>query len=351
MTRPDPLPPSTAWREVIDPDEEALVQRFLATIRNQQREAAPKDGRPRRGFHAKLHVGAHAEFRVLPGLPDHARQGVFSEPRTFPARVRFSNGDFHVNPDSNKEPRGIGIKLVGVDGPKLHPEDPDAVTQDFLATSHSLTSTVRDIGQFIAFIEANRHGTLQLIPRLAWRVGLREALRIVRSVKRTVLDSDVRSMATETYGGTAPIQFGPYAAKFTVRPPVGTEPPREREQGDDFLREELEERLLNGDVVFDFVVQFFVDEARTPIEDTSVAWDPDVAPFVKVAELRIPRRDPADRAIDRETSDKVDALSFSPWHALEAHRPLGSVMRARKVAYPPSADLRQHAAEPTQLPL
>lgn len=28
-----------------------------------------------------------------------------------------------------------------------------------------------------------------------------------------------------------------------------------------------------------------------------------------------------------------DGISFSPWHGLAAHRPLGGIMRARKAAY------------------
>ena len=345
-----PFPaPSTAWREVVDPGEEALVRAFLETIEAQQRAVAEKDGAPlRRGFHAKLHLGAPAEFRVLPGLPEHARQGVFREPRTYEAVVRFSNGHFSIQPDATKDPRGIAIKLLGVQGPKLHPGNADATTQDFLATSHSVTSTVRDIGQFIAFIQSAAHGgRLRLALGLARRLRVREALRILRAVKRTVQDPDVPSMATEHYAGTAPIQLGPYAAKFTVRPAESTAPPRGRARTPDFLREELEERLRAGDLGFDFVVQFFVDEERTPIEDTSRPWD---APFVKVAELRIPRVDFATEAA-RETSRKVDALSFSPWHALADHRPLGSVMRARRVAYEASARLRRHAPEPAGLPL
>jgi hypothetical protein len=28
-----------------------------------------------------------------------------------------------------------------------------------------------------------------------------------------------------------------------------------------------------------------------------------------------------------------DGMSFSPWHGIAAHRPLGSIMRVRKMAY------------------
>ena len=35
-----------------------------------------------------------------------------------------------------------------------------------------------------------------------------------------------------------------------------------------------------------------------------------------------------------------DETSFNPWHGIEAHRPLGAVMRARKPVYAASVDLR-----------
>ena len=159
-----------------------------------------------------------AEFKVLADLPEYARHGVFAEPKTFPAVVRFSNGSSHIKRDSKHEPRGIAIKLIGVEGRKLLTGREDAVTQDFLATSHSVTATVRDITQFIAFVKAERHGPIGILPRLALALRLPEAWRIWVAVVRTVGLSKVRSMATEEFSGTAPIKFGPYAVKFTVRP-------------------------------------------------------------------------------------------------------------------------------------
>jgi hypothetical protein len=41
-------------------------------------------------------------------------------------------------------------------------------------------------------------------------------------------------------------------------------------------------------------------------------------------------------------------MSFDPWHALEAHRPLGAMMRARNHAYRVSTKERQAAAEPEE---
>lgn len=369
MTGIDPAPgraaspptPSTDWEEHIEPGEEDLFKEFARHIRERQEKVARQEeiarqtgGRPLRGFHAKLHAGLMAEFRVMADLPPHARFGVFSEPRVFPAAVRFSNGTPTLQDDKLPEPRGLAIKLVGVPGRKLltKPGEEDALTQDFLATSHSVTSTVRHVRQFIAFVLAEERGHLMLPFRLARGVGLREALRILMALRRTVLKSEVRSMATEHYSGTAPIKLGPYAVKFTVRPAEGTEPPPGNlpTAEPNFLREELADRLRKGDLLFDFVLQFYVDENRTPIEDTSVPWAPEVAPFVTVAQLRIPSCNLDDPPTAAQ-SKQIDGLSFTPWHATEDHRPLGNVMRARKFAYEVSSAHRRRSPEPTGIPL
>ncbi|HWS88171.1 MAG TPA: hypothetical protein VN282_14470 [Pyrinomonadaceae bacterium] len=351
-----PRPPRTDWREECEPGEDDLFREFADYIRGQQEKLLRDDpgvaertrGGLLRGFHAKPHAGLLADFEVLPDLPTHARFGVFAEPRVFKAVVRFSNGTPTLQSDRKPEPRGIGIKLLGVPGKKLLRGQEDARTQDFLATSHSVTSTVNHVRQFIAFVKAGEDGMLRMPYRLARAVGFREARRILWALLRTVILPKVRSVATEVYEGTAPIKLGPYAVKFTVRPAEGTEPPpRRRPRGrPDFLREELAGRLSKGDLLFDFVVQFFVDDKLTPIEDTSVRWEPEVTPFVKVARLRIARGE-----LDGGLGEKVNRLSFTPWHAIEEHRPLGNVMRARRFAYEASSANRKHDPEPDGLPL
>ena len=343
------LPPSTAWREVVAPDEQVVFEGFAREIVAFQKQDAAKDG-PLRGFHAKPHAGLIAEFQVRSDLPEHARQGVFSAPLTFPAVVRFSNGESRFHPDANHEPRGIAIKLIGVPGRKLLPGQEDAVTQDFLATSHSVTSTVLDVRQFMKFARSARHPRWTIPITLPFRVGLCEAKRILKTLNTTVRHSDVRSMATEQFSGTAPIKFGPYAVKFTVQPAPGTAATRDRPLTEDFLREELADRLRKADLVLDFLVQFYVHKKLTPIEDTSVLWQPEDAPPLKVAQLRIPSCD-LDDPRTSALSKAVNGLSFSPWHATEDHRPLGNVMRARRVAYEASSALRHRSPEPTALPL
>jgi hypothetical protein len=325
-------------------DEQTRFEGFAKEIGKRQERLAA--GCPlMRGFHAKPHAGLYAEFQVMPDRPEQARYGVFSETRTFQALVRFSNGESILQPDRKHEPRGIAIKLIDVPGRKLLPGQEDAVTQDFLATSHSVTSAVRDVDQFMAFVRAKDSGLL-LPFKLIGALGIGQALRILSALFKRVILSNVRSMVTEQYSSTAPIKLGPYAVKFTVRPSPGTAATTSRPSTANFLRDDLAERL-KSDIVLDFLVQFYVDDARTPIEDTSIEW---TTPLQKVAEVRIPKCN-LNSAEAKKLTDQVNELSFSPWHATEDHRPLGNVMRARRVVYEASSALRGHRPEPARLPL
>lgn len=87
--------------------------------------------------------------------------------------------------------------------------------------------------------------------------------------------------------------------------------------------------LAHHEASFDFMVQFFQDEQRTPIEDMSREWKESDAPFVKVATLRIPKQS----FQTPERFSVAEELSFSPGHARVEHRPLGGINRARIHVY------------------
>jgi hypothetical protein len=345
--------PSQEWKSAevpLENEEEQfarIVQRVADRV-NEKAESA-KD-KPRRGFHAKIHAGVMGELKVLPDVPEAAKFGVFGKPAIYPAFVRFSNGQSDLQPDAKPQPRGIALKLVGVPG---GPDDrleeaKHATTQDFLATSHSLTSIVRDVVEVFDVLEVMEgDGGASPLSRISTVVRHPlEAARLAARLATDVVLPRVDSMATERYSSTAPIQCGKFAIKFLIHPPPGvTADPHDSD--DNYLRRELAARLRSGDVHFDFSVQFFVDADHTPIEDTSVEWAEKISPMHKVAELRIPRCD-IESAQGMELNEIVDQLSFFPWHGLKAHRPLGNVMRARRLAYPRSAEIRTFLAEPTR---
>jgi hypothetical protein len=63
-----------------------------------------------------------------------------------------------------------------------------------------------------------------------------------------------------------------------------------------------------------------------PVEDASVLWDENESPHQVIGTLHFPRQNTFSPA-RRVYSD--DVLSFSPWHGVKEHQPLGSIMRVR----------------------
>jgi hypothetical protein len=157
------------------------------------------------------------------------------------------------------------------------------------------------------------------------------------------LGRPVPSLAANQYFSALPLRFGPYAARFTFVPldgagALGPTPLR--------LADELARRLKAGPLRWDFRVQFFSDERRTPIEDPTVDWD---TPYVPLARLTLPPQD-CESPRGQQLLSWSDGLSYDPWHAQEELRPLGAMMRSRSAAYRVSNQARGAASEPTELP-
>ena len=74
-----------------------------------------------------------------------------------------------------------------------------------------------------------------------------------------------------------------------------------------------------------------------PVENANTEWPEDASPYRTVARLRLPRQN----AFSPARRQFVDGLSFCVSHSLVAHRPLGSIMRARLRAYPEMSRLRR----------
>jgi len=335
--------PSTTWREVIPADE---AQRFEACIqemtRYQQAFARRGDGQAHRGFHVKSHAGLEAEFRVLENLPSAARHGIFKESRSFKAWVRLTNGFSSAQHDCYPDLLGFAVKLRGVEGAKLLAGQEHADTQDFLALNHAYVPAADAVELMVMSMAA---ATPLAAPfKMARRLGVARAMQsllwTLHWLPRRLL---LRSIAEEGFHSLTPMTIGPHAVKFMWCPrSPATEAPRSWHRN--HLRDELKQRLTRGAIRYDFLVQFYADDHKTPIDGT-FAWRPEDAPWVKLAELIIPPCD-LDAAQSRRTEAWLDSVSFNPWHAIAEHRPIGNVQRGRRVIYEGSAKLRGRAPDP-----
>ena len=106
----------------------------------------------------------------------------------------------------------------------------------------------------------------------------------------------------------------------------------------DALRDAVREHFRVHGAVWNLCAQLCTDLKAMPVEDASVAWPEDQSPYLPVGRITAQAQD----AWSRSNITRVDdGMSFNPWHGLAAHQPLGSVMRARKAAYPRSVAFRQ----------
>src|SRR5688572_21825846 len=105
------------------PPREAAFAKSIADRLKTRITAASKGGVVRRDAHPKMHGVVKAEFIVEPSLPPELRVGVFAEPKTYQAWIRFSNQNDGLRPDRKIDIRGMAIKLMGVPGEKLLEEE------------------------------------------------------------------------------------------------------------------------------------------------------------------------------------------------------------------------------------
>ena len=147
----------------------------------------------------------------------------------------------------------------------------------------------------------------------------------------------------ETYYSVTPFRYGEHIAKFSVAPvaPELTElTGKIIDAADhyDAIRDTVQGEMRHIAGVWEFRVQLCRDLDRQPVEDPTVEWNEDEAPFQRVATIRVAPQ-------DSWNLDRVDAVNermrFGVWTGLAAHQPLGNINRARNEPYRHSANFRE----------
>lgn len=313
--------PSTDWKEVVAPDEAQRFAGYARQFAELQARKSLKYGKGR-GLHRKQLTAARGQLEVLGGLPAFAAQGLFAEPGLYEVRVRLSNGGMDTTSDRKPDIRGFAFSVLGVRGDSALGNGP-AKSQDFLLINQEKFAFPQS-AEFVDFVVAASHGGGSLIKFLVQRHGLLGAARQIAKTVKT-FGRPFGGFAAHALHSAAPIASGPYAVRVRLVPQASNGAPVTQVQSD--WNAEFSSRLQQQDLHWDLQLQPFVDEATTPIEDASVDWP---TPYTTVARLTLPRQDPA---ADPALAEQVEAAVFDPWQALAAHRPLGDVMRARKVVY------------------
>jgi hypothetical protein len=313
------------------PGEEQFVDSIIASF-TQQMKGLWKPGGFERGGNTKTQGIVRAEFIVHDGLPAEFRHGVFAEPKTYRAWVRFSGPGPYITPDIDDVGfMSISIKLLGVPGPKLM--DEEKFTQDMfgVSTPTFVTPDVRANAQLQ--VESGKNASIFYFLNL-------HGPHVLDGIMQALWLKTQTSPFEAPYFSCVPYLLGEGQAmvysvwpKTTRRTPVPNLPFR---PPDDYLRAAMVQALDAGDVELDFRIQRQTDPHLMPIEDASVLWPERLSPRVSVATLRIPRQK-FDSPAQLEFAKR---LSYNPWHSIAEHRPLGNQSRARRRMYLALSTLR-----------
>ncbi len=308
------------------PDEEFLANRIASAIEKSIREKY-RTGDARRDAHPKAHGCVKATLNVDEKLPDTLAQGIFIPGKTYQTWIRFSNGSQDPNrADSKGDARGMAIKVMGVAGKKLLESDSNATTQDFILINHPVFFA-NDPKRYLAFIEKSTDSSFFGKVTIPFSLGLRGTLIAFETAR-----SRIANPLSARYWSMVPYQLGVgprrKVIKLSVKPCLVDTQTLPKSPAHDYLRDALRSTLQSRDACMELLVQPRTSDSLS-VENSQIEWKEAIAPFYKVASIRIPQQD-----FDTDEQNRFcENLSFTPWHALPEHRPLGVTNRLRKTIY------------------
>ena len=339
--------------EKIDPDEEQSLNQIIDLMADQMRSRF-KPGGYERGGNTKTHGVLRATVTIRDDLPEHCRKGIFANPRSYPAYVRYAG----PGPDVPSDIEDVGfmsmsVKLMGVPGKKMmdllnltdvEKFSYEKFTQDFITTSGGPT-----------FVTPNTRENVKL---QYWSLLHMPLFYFINPKDSHLLDAAMQSLWNETqynplgqrYWSCTPYLLGEgQAVMYSFVPktqveskipglPFGKVP-------FNYLRENMIKTLNNHDVEFDLMIQIQTDPHLMPIEDSSVRWPEKLSPFIPVATVHIPKQ----QFESPKLIEFTKRLKMNPWHCLPEHRPLGNLNRARLRLYSKLSKFRQDMNQTTHL--
>jgi len=310
-------------------DEEELTQQIIDECKAFTRENW-LPGSAQRFGNTKTFGVLRGRFDVLDGPPARLRHGLFAEPGSYPAWVRFSGPGPYAPPDLEDFGQcSVGIKVMGVPGDKLLPDE--GATQDFILVSPAsfVTPNIRENAKMQRWVRAKAPLVYAVTP------GDSHLLHLFMQLLYAPMHANPLEVQ---YYSNVPFLLGDgQAVEYSLKPVSRAGSRIPTRPGENYLRDAMVRTLDRGDWVMELMVQVQTDPFLMPVEDATVKWPEKLSPYVAVARLTLPRQ----RFDSDEQLAFADVLRYNPWHSLAAHRPLGNSNRARRRMYAELAELRQ----------
>lgn len=321
--------PPVRWSEDLEtelPDEDAVVAETVALMRSTLEKSFEEHRHGTSATHAKSHGVVTGTLAVPGDLPPELAQGMFAEPASYEAVVRYASEPGQIDPDTARRARGLALKVLDVPGEKLRA---GWTSQDWLFNTWPVIPT-GDAKSYLDAIRAReRHAGhhLRSVAATAVKQPSPQGLLFDRT-------PNIHPLAF-TYYTQGAFRFGDHVAKLAVVPVAPAQlalADRTVSAGDPpgVLARWVHEYFAATPARYEVRAQLLTDPGQMPVEDASVEWPEEASPYRTVATLELPAQDsfsPA-RRVHAE-----DVLSWRPWNGLVAHRPLGSINRVRRRAY------------------
>ena len=292
-------------------------------------------GLTRRGQHPKQHGVVRATFEVLDDIPPQYKVGLFAKPGRYDALIRFSNGP--QKEDRQQGAQGMAIKLLGVPGQKILKAEANATTHDFILIDGPVFF-VRTTAPYLRLFK-------EMVRKLGgkpteWEAYIKSTHPEDMPAIETYQTRNAESPLTRPFWSQVPYAFGlddttivRYRAVPGPNNMTAPIPPQYRDEN--FLRRVLLDQLTTAarPATFDFRVQLRTDATPDIIDTPTLEWD---TPEQRVATITIPAQ-----IFDRPEQERFgETLSYTPWHALPEHRPVGDINRIRRWVYAATSRMR-----------
>lgn len=299
--------------------DEMKIAHKIAGVLEQSLRKRDAAGLAHRDVHSKAHGCVKANFHVVDDLPANLARGIFTPGHRYDAWIRFSNGSSELDrPDIEGDARGMAIKLITPATPSY--------TQDFILINHPVFF-VNEPESYLAFTKrANSDSVIDKL-LLPFSIGFKGIL-IVREMTSKTIPNPLQTR----YWSMLPYQLGTgsnrEAVKYSARACTADSDPLPEKPSPDYLRDSLRQHLDHSPACMEFLVQPRTSPDMS-IEDSMTEWPEKEAPFYTVAKIEIPAQ-----VFDTvEQNTFCENLSFNPWHADPAHKPLSATNRIRKIIY------------------
>lgn len=354
--------------ETVKDDEEEKTKQICASINDNQRRNFHLHRHAFRGTHLKTQALVKGKMTVSSDLPPYLAQGIFSKAgATYDIAMRYANEPFKIMDDKVNAPRGIGMRVFNVSGdrisPLVMPGDDDGNDKSTSGTSDRdgdsgssqdftfNNAPVLELRNVDTYLEIEQLRTKYWDQPTALKAALATRHDALLQLAPSQLPNE-NIVAHEMYSQSA-FRFGDHVAKYALFPATDSQRALAsqkigKDDPDYRLQEMLEQHFASTETTYAFRVQLMHEDERErqPVEDAGVEWSQHASPYQTVALVTIPAQGDAFGHARRVFWE--DRMSLDVWRGLEAHRPLGSINRCRRMAYAAS---RKYRTETNHQPL